>query len=131
MKLLLDTHVLIWSLMESSKLSAKAKYEMLNPENECFVSAISFWEISMKYGMGKLDLGGIKPEHLQERVEKMGMTALALVPETAVGFCAVPRLHGDPFDRMLVHTAVDGGYQLVSADKAFSNYVDYGLSLIW
>lgn len=131
MKLLLDTHVLIWSLMESSKLSAKAKYEMLNSENECFVSAISFWEISMKYGKGKLDLGGIKPEQLLGRVAKMGMTTLALTPETVAGFCAVPRLHGDPFDRMLIHAAVDGGYQLVSADKAFSNYVGYGLSLIW
>lgn len=131
MKLLLDTHVLIWSLMDPGRLSAKAKYEILNSENECFVSAISFWEISMKHGMGKLDLGGIKPKGLLERVEHMGVTTLPLTPKTAPGFCSVPRLHGDPFDRMLIHTAVEGGYRLVSADQTFSGYVDYGLSLVW
>lgn len=131
MKLLLDTHVLLWSLMDTGKLSAKATYEMLSSENECYVSAVSFWEISMKQGMGKLDLGGVKAEELQERVEMMGMTPLPLTPKVAAGFGSVPRLHGDPFDRMLIHTSMEGDYQLVSADQAFAAYVEHGLKLIW
>jgi PIN domain nuclease of toxin-antitoxin system len=131
MKLLLDTHVLLWALMEPSKLSAKARVAILDPENDCFVSAISLWEISMKHALGKLELSGIKPEELIGKVKRMGVDLLALSPETAAGFHTIPRKHGDPFDRMLIHQAISDDYYLVSADRAFSEYEEVGLRLVW
>ena len=131
MKLLLDTHTLLWALMDSNKLSSKAKVALIDPENDCFVSAVSLWEISMKHALGKLELSGAKPNELIEKVGLMGMNLLALSPETAVGFHAVPRKHGDPFDRMLIHQAISGGYNVISADKAFREYEELGLMLIW
>jgi PIN domain nuclease of toxin-antitoxin system len=131
MKLLLDTHVILWALMEPAKLSAKAKTAILDRDNECFVSAVSLWEISMKHALGKLELFGTQPEELIEKVELMGMELLALSPETAIGFHGIPLKHGDPFDRMLIHQAVDGDYGLISGDQAFSEYQEIGLRLVW
>jgi PIN domain nuclease of toxin-antitoxin system len=131
MNLLLDTHALIWALMDTAKLSAKAKVSILDSENECYVSAISFWEILLKHSLGKLDLNGIDPESLIEKVDLMGMQLLDLSPSVAAGSHQVPRLHGDPFDRMLVHQAISGSYHLISADKALKAYEENGLQLIW
>ncbi|MDF7800443.1 type II toxin-antitoxin system VapC family toxin [Pontiellaceae bacterium B1224] len=131
MKLLLDTHVLLWALMEPSKLSTKAKVALLDPENECFISAISLWEISMKHALGKLELSGVKPEELIAKIKQMGMDLMALSPITAVGFHNIPRKHGDPFDRMLIHQAISDDFYLVSADRVFPEYEELGLKLIW
>ena len=132
MRLLLDTHAFIWALAEPSKLSLLARQALLNPANECFVSAVSLWEISMKHSSGKLDLEGESPEALMGIAQmKMGFTFLSLDPEVAATLGHVPRLHGDPFDRMLIHQAISGGFYLVSADRKFKEYKSYGLKLVW
>lgn len=132
MNLLLDTHVFLWAMIDSDKLSALAKYELLNPENTVSVSAISFWEIGMKHSLGKLELSGFSPSELPEIASrKMGIKLVGLDSETAARFGDVPRLHGDPFDRMLIHQAVDMGVHLVSADHQFAQYRPHGLKLLW
>ncbi len=132
MRLLLDTHAFIWAMAEPAKLSLAARQAMLNPANECFVSAVSLWEISMKHSSGKLDLEGEDPEALMGIAQmKMGFTVVPLDPEVAATLGLVPRLHGDPFDRMLIHQSIVGGFSLVSADRQFKEYKPYGLKLLW
>lgn len=132
MNLLLDTHVFLWSLMETSRLSSGAVRAMLNPENQVSVSAVTFWEIALKESLGKLELSGLTPAELPEIAAlKMGFNLLALDAETAAGSGKLPRLHADPFDRLLIYQAVAGGFNLVSADTCFSAYQTHGLTLLW
>ena len=132
MNLLLDTHVFLWAMMDTGKLSVLAKYELLNSENTIWVSAISFWEIGMKHSLGKLELSGFSPSELPEiAAKKMGFKLVGLDVGTAARFGEIPRLHGDPFDRMLIHQAVEMGSYLVSADRQFAQYKPHGLKLIW
>ncbi|MEN8253937.1 MAG: type II toxin-antitoxin system VapC family toxin [Verrucomicrobiota bacterium] len=132
MNLLLDTHVFLWAMMDTEKLSALAKYELQNPENTASISAISFWEIGMKHSLGKLELLGFLPSALPEIASrKMGFKLLGLDVETASRFGDIPKLHGDPFDRMLIHQAVQTGSCLVSADRQFTQYRPHGLKLLW
>ena len=132
MNLLLDTHVFLWAMMDTGKLSALAKYELLNPENTIWVSAISFWEIGMKYSLGKLELVGFLPAELPViATQKMGFKLVGLAADIAARFGEVPKLHGDPFDRMLIHQSIEMGSYLISADRQFAQYKPYGLKLIW
>ena len=72
MKFLLDTHALLWITFDSEKLSKKVIEQAADPENEIFVSAISFWELSLKYSLGKIKLN-VSPEHIVTMVEKIGI----------------------------------------------------------
>lgn len=119
-------------MASSARLSPVARQALLNPENECFVSAVSLWEISMKHAAGKLDLVGETPEGLMNiAMHEMGFSFISLSPEVACTVGQIPKLHGDPFDRMLIHQAICEDYHLVSADKAFNQYKGIGLRLVW
>lgn len=132
MKLLVDTHVFLWALMDTARLSPLAKYQLEEPGNEVFVSAISFWEIAIKYSLGKLELNGLLPVELSEIAEqKMGFGLLGLDAHSAADSASIPSLHKDPFDRMLIYQAVHSGCHMVSVDSKFTEYEPYGLKLIW
>lgn len=132
MNLLLDTHVLIWALMDAEKLSPAAKFHILESENKVYVSAVSFWEIAIKHSLGKLDLKGVSPTKLAKYTEDdVGFNLLNLDPNLSADYGSVPALHPDPFDRMLIHQAISSGFHILSADKRFPAYVDHGLKLIW
>ncbi len=132
MKLLLDTHVFIWALMDTSRLSAVVKYQLQEPENEVFVSAISFWEIAIKFSLGKLELDGLLPSELAGIAEQeMGFNLLDLDALSAADSGTIPLLHKDPFDRMLIYQAIRSGCHMVSIDKKFTGYEPHGLKLLW
>ncbi len=132
MKLLLDTHVFIWALMDTSRLSAVVKYQMQESENEVLVSAVSFWEIAIKHSLGKLELNGLLPSEMAGIAEReMGLNLLGLDAFSAADSGTIPLLHKDPFDRMLIYQAIHSGYCMVSADKRFSEYQAHGLKLLW
>ena len=132
MNLLLDTHVFIWALMDTEKLSPTAKFHILEPENLVYVSAVSLWEIAIKHTLGKLDLKGISPTELVNYATKeVGFNLLDLSSHLAADYGNVPALHPDPFDRMLIHQAISTDFQIISADRQFKAYKDHGLSLIW
>ena len=132
MNYLLDTHVLLWTLIDHDKLSKKVKAIILNLEDQKWVSAISFWEISLKYAAGKLDIKGALPEDLLENTIKVGFELINLVPETAVSFYKLPKLRNkDPFDRMLAWQAINENFTLLSKDKGFDDYKSQGLKRIW
>ncbi len=132
MKLLLDTHVLLWSVLDSSKLSPSATVHLTDPGNEVFISAVSSWEIAIKHSLGKLDLNNITPaDFLTYATDRVGFSLLEMDNRLAITYGSVPALHPDPFDRMLIHQAMSLDMFMVSADKRFSAYEKHGLKLIW
>ena len=133
MKLLLDTHALLWSMIAPDQLSATARQAIADPNAQVAVSAISFWEISIKTALGKLQLDGATPETLVETAQQQGFDLLPLDPRLAASFSRFPvdPLHRDPFDRMLACQAIALGYTLVSRDRKLSATPAEGLRTLW
>jgi PIN domain nuclease of toxin-antitoxin system len=132
MTLLLDTHAFLWAAMEPGLLSGKARQSLIDPANEVVVSSVSFWEVSLKFSVGKLDLAGVPPEGLPDSARQMGFTVIPLSENEAASFHRLPRdLHRDPFDRMLAWQAICRGWTLVSKDASLQAYSRHGLRLLW
>jgi PIN domain nuclease of toxin-antitoxin system len=132
MNFLLDTHTFLFSVFGTPKLGKKAEEAILDTNNTIFVSAVSFWEISLKYSLGKLDLVNIAPDDLPHISLEMGFTLLILSPEDAAAYHRLERSgHNDPFDRMLIWQAIRKNYILISKDAGFKNYAHLGLRVIW
>ena len=133
MRGLIDTHVLLFALARSKKLSATATRFLRDRDNEVFVSVISFWELSLKVSLGKLALSGISSDQIPGYALSMGLTFLPLAAETACTFYQLPRIgnHRDPFDRMLVWQAIREDLVLISRDRVMDAYEACGLSLVW
>ena len=133
MNLLLDTCSFLWALHSPEKLSAPARKALLSPANTVRVSVVTFWEISLKSGLGKLTLRGIDPADYPARAVESGWTVHPLDPALAASSGRLTRVEGhrDPFDRLLIWTALQEGCSLVSGDQAFAGYVPHGLKLCW
>ena len=132
MKYLLDTHVLLWTLFDSSKLPESIKEIIFNSQNEIYVSSISFWEISIKYGVGKLKLEKILPEELPIYSKKAGFEIINLDENVASSFHKLPRKsHFDPFDRMLIWQSIKNNMTIISKDEKFKEYQSQGIKLVW
>ena len=129
---LLDTHSLLWAVADRTKLSRRVRAVIEDWACEVRVSPVSLWEISTKYALGKLVLEGKKPEDLPLAVETLGFEWLPLDPGVASSFHLLPQeKHRDPFDRMLVWQAIQGGLTLISVDSELENYAQQGLRLLW
>jgi PIN domain nuclease of toxin-antitoxin system len=123
MRILLDTHTVLWFFDDVSKVSKTAYDAIMNPDNEKFVSTASAWEIAMKLGLRKLKLdGGVA--YFVAALEDNGFAMLPIKSEYIKRLEAMPYHphHRDPFDRMLVASATSEGMRLVSADAAFQQY---------
>lgn len=132
MKLLLDTHVFLWSLFAPDKLSDAVVQEIKSSKNEVAVSVVTFWEISLKYALGKLDLTGIKPEDLPDFAVQMNLEIIPMTAAEASCFYKLPRLaHKDPFDRIIIWQAIQQKMTLVSKDRDFKAYHSFGLRTFW
>ncbi|MBI2327607.1 type II toxin-antitoxin system VapC family toxin [Candidatus Curtissbacteria bacterium] len=132
MNYLLDTHILLWVLFSPDKLSVKLKDIFSEPTSEKFVSAISVWEISLKYSMGKIKLEKRVPSEIPDAVLSMGFNFLDLDSYTASTFYKLPRFKNkDPFDRMLAWQAICTNYSLLTKDANFAIYKDHGLKVVW
>lgn len=132
MRYLLDTHTLLWVLFEDEKLSEKAKVAIKNPDNEIYVSTITYWEISLKYAIGKLELQGVTPEELPKKVKQIKIETLEISDEEASTFYKLSRTgHKDPFDRLIIWQAINRNIILISKDKEVKDYQKVGLKIIW
>jgi PIN domain nuclease of toxin-antitoxin system len=133
MNLLLDTCSLLWALQDADRLSANARRALQNPSNTISVSVVSFWEIGLKSGLGKLALHKASPEDIPRFVAETGWSIHPLSPLIASGSGRLPRPtdHRDPFDRLLIWTAINEDFALVSGDDAFAAYVAHGLKICW
>lgn len=127
---LLDTHIFLWSLFAPESLSKLVIQTMADPHSRIFVSAITFWEISLKYAIGKLRLENYLPHELPNKAQDMRFETLPLTVDVASSFHILPRgEHKDPFDRMLVWQAIKSRYVLISSDPAVMDYAKYGLNI--
>ncbi|GGE83789.1 type II toxin-antitoxin system VapC family toxin [Massilia psychrophila] len=121
MKLLLDTHLLLWAAGDPSRLSAVAHALIEGPDNELFFSAVSLWEISIKRGLGRSDFQA-DPRVLRRGLLDNGYSELPVTSEHAVAIESLPPIHKDPFDRMLVAQATVEGITLLTADSLVAQY---------
>lgn len=130
MKFLLDTHYLLWAITDTKKLSGKVKDLITNPDNPVTVSAVSFWEISLKSSLGKLEITGFSPEDLPAACMQTGFDIIPLSAEDSSTYHKLKvTYHKDPFDRMLIWQAIRNDYILLSVDSLIKKYVPEGLKL--
>jgi PIN domain nuclease of toxin-antitoxin system len=118
MSWLLDTHVLLWWLADDPRLGASARAAIAAGDRAVFVSAATIWEVSIKAALGKLTL----PGPIAEVLEPEGFAALPVTGQHAAAAGALPRHHGDAFDRMLVAQAMAEGCTLISRDGRLAPY---------
>jgi PIN domain nuclease of toxin-antitoxin system len=118
LKLLLDTHILLWWLDANPQLSEEAVRLIREPENTIFVSAVSLWEIWLKQSLGKLRL----PANFQERLADESFESLPLAAAHTTRIGNLEWLHRDPFDRMLIAQAQAENLVLLTADEALAGY---------
>lgn len=127
MRLLLDTHVVLRALGDTTRLAPMTRTMIADPANDVYVSAASLWEIAIKEALGKLRLPAPAREWMPVALERAGLSGLEISGRHALAAGALPPHHRDPFDRLLVAQAVDEGLTLVSSDRHFTAY---GLSLL-
>ena len=118
MRLLLDTHALLWWLSDWDEIAETTRDAIADPENEVFVSAVSGWEIAIKKARGRL----VAPDNLSAVVEKKHFEHLPLSFEHTERAAVLPPHHRDPFDRMLVAQAQAEGLVLVTRDARIPLY---------
>lgn len=118
MRLLLDTHVLLWAFNEPEELSDRAREAIVDPANAVYVSAVTVWEAGIKQALGKLR----GADDLVSRVREQGLDELPVELEHAAAAARLPAHHSDPFDRMLVAQAQLEGLTLVTRDLRLQAY---------
>lgn len=121
MKLLLDTHLLLWAGGEPHKLSREARLLIESPENELLFSAASLWEVAIKTGLGRTDFA-VNVRLLRRGLLDNAYRELPITSEHAVMIDALPPIHKDPFDRMLVAQAMVEGVILLTSDATLAQY---------
>lgn len=121
MKLLLDTHLLLWAAGEPDRLSAEACSLIENPENELLFSAASLWEVAIKRGLGRNDFKA-DARLLRRGLLDNGYSELPIVSDHVVAIESLPTLHKDPFDRVLVAQATVEGITLLTIDSLVAQY---------
>lgn len=129
MKLLVDTHYLLWMFLDTAKISDRVKEALISEENEIYYSQASLWEISIKYSIGKLFLNGITPEEFYQEIEDSFLVCKKLESQDLISSYHLPREHKDPFDRMIIWQAIKGEMTLLSVDARMNDYLEYGLKL--
>ena len=132
MSYLLDTHTLIWAITEPQNLSKKARDLIEAPEQRIVVSAVTFWEISLKYALGILTLENISPENFPIICREMDIEVLPLDPEICATYHKlVGKYHKDPFDRMLIWLAKCQNFDIISKDEIVKMYESEGIRVVW
>jgi PIN domain nuclease of toxin-antitoxin system len=120
-RLLLDTHLLLWAARPSPQLSSRARRLIGDPENELLFSVASVWEVAIKYGRARDDFQ-VDPRLLRRALLDNGYRELAVTGEHAVAVANLPPLHRDPFDRILVAQSVVEGITLLTSDPRVAQY---------
>jgi PIN domain nuclease of toxin-antitoxin system len=129
---LLDTHTLIWVISEKEKLSYRVSQTLSDTDNAFFVSAISFWEIALKFSTGKLGIQGILPEEMPGLSLKAGFQLISLSPDESSSYHKlIITNHKDPFDRILIWQAIQRDFILITKDDDLNQYKSFGLKTLW
>ena len=121
MKLLLDTHLLLWAAGEPERLSKRARTLIGNPSNELLFSAASLWEVAIKRGLGREDFK-VDARLLRRGLLDNGYNELPITSNHVLATESLPPIHRDPFDRVLVAQATVEGITLLTVDSLVSRY---------
>lgn len=121
MRLLIDTHLLLWGISHSRRLSAKATSLLSDPGNEYIFSSVNIWEVTIKHALGRPDFE-VEPRLLRHTLLGRGFEELVMTSEHAMAVGRLPAVHRDPFDRLLIAQASVEGIFLVTADAEVATY---------
>lgn len=133
MKYLLDTHICLWAISNKSKLSTTTRSILEEGKSEIFVSQISLWEIAIKYKLGKFPEFNVRLEEFIDSIADVDFTILPLKNEHLTAYFAYPHFnddHKDPFDRLLLVTAVVKGAGFITKDEKFDAYKKQ-IEVVW
>ena len=123
MNLLLDTHVALWAITDSPRLSAQAREWIESPRATVWVSAATVWEIAIKHSLGRGDMP-VSGQEALDYFRASGYRLLAVQPEHAAAVETLPAHHADPFDRILVAQALIEPMRLLTHDSTVARYLD-------
>ncbi len=121
MRLLLDTHLLLWAMAASRKLPKAVKSQLLDPNNEVYYSAASLWEVAIKHDLRRKDFR-IDPDSLLAALRASGFLELPVTAAHAVAVTQLPPIHKDPFDRLLVAQGMSEPMVLLTNDAVLAGY---------
>jgi len=124
-KLLIDSHALLWWLTDNPRLSCAADAAISNPDNEVLVSACVGYELAYKQHLGRLP---VFPDNLPRRLVKEGMAVMPVTLQHALSAAVLPGPHRDPWDRIMMAQAIGEGCHMVTVDAVFA---EYGVPVIW
>ena len=127
--LLLDTCILIWLSSEADQLSNKAAMAVSDNVGQLYTSAISAWEIALGVSKGRLELGADPIVWFAQVTAKYNVAVVDVTWQVAAASVQLPRHHSDPADRIIIATAIDRGFQIVSPDQEIRRYA--GAQIIW
>lgn len=123
MRILLDTHLLLWAMAASRKLPRDVRSKLLDPHNDIYYSAASLWEIAIKSGLQRPDFR-IDIDTLMEALEASGFIELPITAAHAAGVARLPPIHKDPFDRLLIAQSMAEPLTLLTNDAVLADYWD-------
>lgn len=126
--MLIDTHVFLWMQTDPDQLGDQLDV-LQDASTDVMLSAVSSWEIAIKWALGKLPLPEAPERYVPDRIRRSAISPLNVTHGHALAVAALPRHHADPFDRMLIAQAIVEGLPLVTADSQFSSY-DVSLMMI-
>ncbi len=131
MNYILDTHYALWTLFEPEKISDNIIKILEDDNHKKYVSQITFWEISLKYSIGKLEFEETNPNEIYEKIVESGFNILEINSQVFTAYFQLPRKekHKDPFDRILIWQAINKDFTLITKDKMISQYIDNGLKI--
>lgn len=123
MRLLVDTHVLLWAAAEPERLPPSFREQLESPESEVLFSAASIWELAIKMQIGRLALA-VAPEEIARTAAERGFDELPVTAVHAAGVRRLPLHHRDPFDRLLIAQAMHEPARLLTVDRMLAKYSD-------
>jgi PIN domain nuclease of toxin-antitoxin system len=121
MRLLLDTHIVLWAVSDLNRLHSRGRDLIADRSNEVFFSAVSVWEVAIKFALRRPDFQ-TPPSSLIEDAKRAEFLELPVTSRAAARVADLPRHHGDPFDRLLIAQAIDADAQLLTADATLGLY---------
>ena len=133
MRLLIDSHVLLWAALDDARLAGSQRAAYVDPDNDLLVSTATLWELGIKYALGKLPLPVAPRDFFAREIATRGYVVLDVKRAHAERAAELPYpdpRHRDPFDRMLIAQALAEGTSMLSTDARFSAYRDLGLVLV-
>lgn len=132
MTYILDTPIFLWLTFSPEKIAPEKLKVLQNPQHKIVITPISFWEISLKYNLGKLILENTTPDKLPHLAREMNISIEPIDAECMAGFHNLPqsRSHRDPFDRIIIWFCMCNNYTLVSQDSKFPEYEALGLQIL-